>query len=588
MNKKLFALHSFCATALLGLALIQSATAQTVTLAINNLSSKPVTIWPQLTVTSASGTATLNSGTAPIIIAANSTNSAVTVSLSPVATGVSATVQVNGTYDNSPFVFIQPFYMESGTGQILTAGLNTVRPFTSPSVLANTGSGATITATIPANPVSFPETKWKINELILQKNGVNFFAKGLCYSPTPIGGATDTPAIGDWFGFPWWTYNGANDVNDIGMRDIRNLKAMKVTAIRTYFTWFWWKNPDLNYLKGITQDTPATTFTQTQYPYTVFFDHTNFLDACYSAGIYVVLGIPLEGGNCFAFSQTDVSAAYQNFYLQTATKLATLYGKHPAVLGFCMSNEQNQGGWNYDSRTWLYYMAMYQAIKTAAPDKLVTIAFQDDTHLYDGTKTVTDQASQSPPTIFNGVPIEQAISMVVDIWGINNYGNMANHLGKFQKNVVKAQNGAYARPVWFTEWGVASGRNSPRNAEGPPNGTAGTTDLGSAGTVQALATMSTYTSAMQNNLNFVAGGFFFEYCDEWWKNSSGLPYVHDGGSSVAWPEEHWGLFGLAVNGRDPESPNSSKPDILNGRKSFINALEGKYKNLENAYSKKKP
>jgi hypothetical protein len=168
-----------------------------------------------------------------------------------------------------------------------------------------------------------------------------------------------------------------------------------VNALRTYYTWYWMKQDNISYLQNIKQDTPLTVYTNTQYPYTVFFDHNPFLDACYKSGIYVVLGIALEGGNCFNFGAPEISSAYQNFYLQTAVKIATLYGQHPAVIGFCMSNEQNQPPWNQDSRVWLYYQKMYEAIKAVAPDKLVTIAFQDDRSLYNGSLLVQDMAGQN-------------------------------------------------------------------------------------------------------------------------------------------------------------------------------------------------
>ena len=353
----------------------------------------------------------LIAGTTPVTVAANSTNDQVSVMVRPASGPVSVTLQVNGSFAGTPFVFIQVFGSEGPRQSIVSYYLNTVRPFTSPSVLTPSGlSDYTLTLIIPPNPVTLPTTKWTINQTVVQKDGTNFFAKGVDYSPTPIGGATFQPGIGDWFAPPWWTYNGVNTPNDIGRRDTAILNGIGINALRTYYTWYWLKEDDNAYLQSITHDTPLTVFENTQYPYTVFFDHNPFLDACYQAGIYVVLGIALEGGNCFNFAAPEIASAYQNFYLQTAVKVATLYGRHPAVIGFCMSNEQNQPPINNDSRVWLYYQQMYNAIKAAAPDKLVTIAFQDDRTLYNGTLIVEDHAGQNPPTPFNNVPIEQAIS----------------------------------------------------------------------------------------------------------------------------------------------------------------------------------
>ena len=189
----------------------------------------------------------------------------------------------------------------------------------------------------------------------------------------------------------------------------RSLTGIGVNALRTYFTWYWMKQDDLSYLQSITQDTPMTVYTNTQYPYTVFFDHLPFLDACYKSGIYVVLGIASEGGNCFNFSAPDVSSAYQNFYLQTAQKIATLYGRHPAVIGFLHGRTNKTTPWKAPiPASGCITCKCINAIKAAAPDKLVTIAFQDDQTLYNGSLTVKDRpCGQNPPTPFNNVPIEK-------------------------------------------------------------------------------------------------------------------------------------------------------------------------------------
>ena len=210
--------------------------------------------------------------------------------------------------------------------------------------------------------------------------------------------------------------------------------------MRTYFTWYWLKQPDLSYLQNITQASPMTVFTNTQYPYTVFFDHLPFLDACYKSGIYVVLGIAIEGGNCFNFNSPDVSSAYQNFYLQTAQKLATLYGRHPAVMGFCMGNEQNNAAINTDSRVYVYYQQIYNTSKRPPPTSWSRLPFKttkSGQRHGDGDAPI----GQSPPTPFNNLPIEQAISMVVDVWGLNIYAGMSTDFPIYRTNVIQAGNG---------------------------------------------------------------------------------------------------------------------------------------------------
>lgn len=615
------------AAAVLGTA-TAAVSAQTVTLTIINQSSQPVTVSPQLTVLTppANGTATLTSGSTPITVAASGSNSQVSVLVNATSGAVSTTLEVDGSYAGIPFTFIQVFGSQ-GPGQgIVSYNLSTVRPFNTPSVLASSGSNYTITLTIPSNPLVLSKTNWSVKGTVVQKDGKNFFAKAFCYSPTPIGGATFEPGVGDWFCPPWWTYNGVNSPNDIGQRDIANLTSMGGNAVRTYFTWYWMKQPDLNYLQGITQNSPLPVYTDTQYPYTVFFDHLPFLDACYKAGIQVVLGIAIEGGNCFNHAVPSVSSAYQNFYLQTAQKLASLYGNHPAVMGFCMGNEQNNASINTDSRTYVYYQSMYKAIKAAAPNKLVTIAFQDDPTLYNGTLTVTDQAGQNPPTPFNGMPIEKAISTVVDVWGLNIYGGISTDFPNYQKYVVNAASGKYARPLWITEWGTPSGKNNPAIA-GPISGNAQAQELSPAELATGAQKIAADISYMHTNLGFVAGAFYFEYSDEWWKNASldptqvntavsplnpqtgmfqtngngqvtmlngslaypAYPFTHDGSESPDWPEECWGLFGVAAsNGRAPQNPDPNNPDTLDPRQPYITAVTNGYATLAAAYASESP
>ncbi|HEU4679992.1 MAG TPA: hypothetical protein VFS35_10755, partial [Terrimicrobiaceae bacterium] len=212
--------------------LVQIAAAQTVTLVVNNLSSQAVTFTPQLTTLTppGNGSATLNAGTTPITVAANNTNNQVSVSLNPTSGPVTVTLELGGSFASTAFAFIQVFG-SGGPGQgIASYNLGTVRPFNTPSVLTGSQPNYTITLTIPANPVILPTTKWTVVGTVVRKDGTNFFAKGVDYSPTPIGGATFKPGIGDWFVPPWWTYNGNNSPNDIGQRDIAIMKSMGINA----------------------------------------------------------------------------------------------------------------------------------------------------------------------------------------------------------------------------------------------------------------------------------------------------------------------------------------------------------------------
>ena len=269
----------------------------------------------------------------------------------------------------------------------------------------------------------------------------------------------------------------------------------------------------------------------------------------------------------------------------------------------------------------------YEAIKAVAPDKLVTIAFQDDRTLYNGSLLVKDLAGQNPPTIFKNVPIEKAISSVVDVWGLNIYSGMSGDLEDYQTNVVNAANGAYARPLWMTEWGTPAGKNIPVGESGPTSGNAKAGDLSANELALGAQGIAADISYMHTNLGFVAGAFYFEYSDEWWKNSQfnpanvnttisplnpqtgeyqtnsqgqvtmndgtldypGYPFTHDGGNSIDWPEESWGLYSVAVaNNRAPQNPDPNNPDTLSPRQPYVTAVSDGYATLESAYARENP
>jgi hypothetical protein len=164
------------AASLLG-GLVQIVAAQTVTLVVNNMSNQNLTFTPQLTVLTpaSNGTTTLTSGTTPITVAANGTNSQVSVSLNPTSGPVSVTLELDGSFANTAFAFIQVFGSGGPGQEIVSYNLNTVRPFNSPSALAPSDdqTNYTITLTIPSNPVILPMTKWKINRTVVQKDGTN-------------------------------------------------------------------------------------------------------------------------------------------------------------------------------------------------------------------------------------------------------------------------------------------------------------------------------------------------------------------------------------------------------------------------------
>ena len=97
----------------------------------------------------------------------------------------------------------------------------------------------------------------------------------------------------------------------------------------------------------------------------------------------------------------------------------------------------------------------------------------------------------------------------------------------YQTNVINAANRAYARPLWITESGIRR-ENIPVGQPGAAVGNAMAGDLSAAELASGAASISADISYMHTNLGFVAGAFYFEYSDEWWKNAEGSPFIHDG------------------------------------------------------------
>lgn len=534
---------------------------------------------------------------AEVNVAANATNTEISFMLTLGTSGTTAVLYLEGFYgSDTPYAF--PLTLGQNPGGNLanyTAPQTVSAPFLDNVSVNSSGSDSyTVTLTVNSSYAAPTNTQFKVDGTEVKKNGAEFLAKGLDYSPTPIGGATFSPGIGDWFTPPWWTGSSSG----IGGRDIPNFTDMGVNALRTYFTWFWVKNPDITVLTNLSQTSapliyyPTATPTPGKYPYVVAFNHRPFLDACAEAGIGVVLGIAFEGGNAFNFPQPTVASAYQNFYQQTAVKLATLYGNHPAVIGFCFGNEQNgtaktggNTGPNDDSRIWLYYDQVYQAVKAAAPSKLFTIAFQDDQALYDGSLTVIDPPSFTSPSKFNNQPIEKVISSVLDVWGLNIYAGISTDFPTFRQNVIEPDNGAYEAPLWVTEWGTPSGKNvkgPDGSLQGPPDGDATARKLTPQEFTQNASIISNAITHMQDHVDFVMGAFYFAYSDEWWKNESTPVTEQNASASPDWPEEYWGLYSVAVNGRSAINPDPTKPDTLTATP-FVSDVTTGYANLQETF-----
>lgn len=206
-------------------------------------------------------------------------------------------------------------------------------------------------------------TTWTVSGQQIMLEGNSVFLYGVDYGAVPIG--SDFGSIWDPFADQW---------TSIPSRDIPYMQAMGVQALRTYswlaFPYTWGANPgDGDYVAQVS----AKPYTDGNHQ--AFWDgaweHDKFLDLCWNNGtnpIYVLIGIPLDVSRCL-----NPGGNYVTYWEQTAAWAADQYGNHPAVMGFCLGNEQNNG--NMDSKAyWALLNNLARIVKKYAPDKLVTQA----------------------------------------------------------------------------------------------------------------------------------------------------------------------------------------------------------------------
>jgi hypothetical protein len=375
-----------------------------------------------------------------------------------------------------------------------------------------------------------------------------FSIKGVCYSPCPIGGSNAFGSnIGDWF---WDSFQGVTNWSGTWLNDLPMIATLGANTIRVYCF----------------LDTQLPPASQTQ-----VFTHTSFLDACYAAGLYVIVGIPLPQ-SLFVQGQTPEPGAewWMTALRQTVTEVA----HHPAVLGFTIANEVDNGAVDtYGPPTQAtYWWGQVQAIaaiaKVAAPDKLVGIANHDD------------------PGICQNASSYMATCTSIDFWGVNTYQpqSFSSVFGGNGQAGYATLAGPALKPVILTEYGFPS---TSRIDALEPTGIY--TDAATEANVAAvLNTMLPAAYAEQVNL----GLCYFEFCDEWW-NQSGYriaphascpgalgPSAPNGGAggyfappnvytwyggpiacgfpNYYWDNDGFGLYSVGVGqGRDPSQPWNS-------------------------------
>jgi hypothetical protein len=304
-----------------------------------------------------------------------------------------------------------------------------------------------------------------------------FVIKGVCYSPCPIGSSNAWgPAIGDWF---WDSYDagGSQTTNWSGTwsADLPRIAALGANTIRVYC------------------------MLEQQLSGSNIFTHKEFLDACQAHGLHVLIGIPLPQ-SLFVSGQTPQPSA--EFWTSNLRNTVAQVARHPAVMGFTIANEVDNGalstyGPPADAEYWWSQVQAMAAIaKSAAPGKLVGICNHDD------------------PGICQNAASYMANCTDIDFWGVNTYQpqSFQSVFGGGGTTGYATLTGAALKPVILTEYGFPS--TSRPNALDP----AGicSDDATQQKVAAVLNTMLPQAYAQGLNL----GVCYFEYCDEWWNQSA--------------------------------------------------------------------
>lgn len=396
-----------------------------------------------------------------------------------------------------------------------------------------------------------------------------FTVKGVAYSPAPIGYTNkNAPSFGDLFWDGFFIQGAGNllDFNKVWRRDLEEIRS-RFNSVRLYALLSEHANPG-----GQFENPPISRV------------HTKFLHECWNNGndpLYVLIGVPLPS-DCF-----EEGGNLQNRANWERVLTATLaeVKDHPAVLGFTIFNEQGGtdawGGNGPASNFYWSQVEKYSAqVKAAAPDKLVGFAY------FDNPGNVNLAQANGLLEQFGGN---------LDYWGVNAF--QATTIGP-SLAPYKALTGA-KKPVLFTEFSVpATSHSVDEVCDGAFPTQAGVNSIFADGVTigKAATAMATMIPTLLND-EIVAGLFYFEWCDEWWKQDP-KPGCYDtsitaqeGGPAAAIgqmpngfdDQEGYGLFSIGLGNRqasavyDPFNANAAtannRPDVLTPRTALLEAVK---------------
>jgi len=199
--------------------------------------------------------------------------------------------------------------------------------------------------------------------------------------------------------------------------------------------------------------------------------------------------------------------------LDLITKRVNSVKDHPAILMWVVGNE-----WNYNG---LYIGLPYEQALQRVKDAVRLIKQLDATH------PVSTVHGELP----NGNTLRDLSE--VDVWGINKYSGIS--FG----DLFDAWRGLSQGPMYLGEYGADAYNTKASHVD----------EKAQALATKVLTRQIVDASSVKPG-GVCVGGIIFEFADEWWKDSSGNPAVHDvGGVSpgggpypdMTFNEEWWGL-----------------------------------------------
>jgi hypothetical protein len=228
---------------------------------------------------------------------------------------------------------------------------------------------------------------------------------------------------------------------------------------------------------------------------------TAVLDTLHEHGIYVLNGTYVYGGDDAGIVTGRVNAVKD----------------HPAILGWVLGNE-----WNYNG----LYTGLSHADSLARLNEAAMLIRSADT-------------AHPIVTVYGELPTADTIAAMpaVDIWGLNSYrgisfGDLFTSWGALSE-----------KPMFLAEYG-ADAYNADIDMPDPDS--------------QAMAVGALTQEIADHAVAFHAdgvalGGTVFEWCDEWWKDSTGSLSEQDVGGiapgggpypDATFNEEWWGIVDI--------------------------------------------